>query len=178
MRASGTALNGIRERTAACLHSHRLSRREEKIRVRCVTHVYSYTHIWSRARICTCTRRIHATQSGAAMRPESRPVNRATHYHKCPRAGDRPTRKSVSQIARVGLCHLPTSLCLSRASPDTTVSLGADATPGQLHGTEPSFDRSPSSTSSLRNRDPSSIGGSFSMRSYNNVQSLETSSVF
>jgi len=35
----------------------------------------------------------------------SSPVNRATHYHKCPRRA-RPTRKSVSQIARVGLCHL------------------------------------------------------------------------
>lgn len=35
----------------------------------------------------------------------SSPVNRATHYHKCPRWA-RPTRKSVSQIARVGLCHL------------------------------------------------------------------------
>lgn len=35
----------------------------------------------------------------------SRPVNRATHYHKCPHRA-RPTRKSVSQIARVGLCHL------------------------------------------------------------------------
>lgn len=35
----------------------------------------------------------------------SRPVNRATHYHKCPSRA-RPTRKSVSQITRVGLCHL------------------------------------------------------------------------
>lgn len=59
------------------------------------------------------------------QRRESRPVNRATHYHKCPRAGVRPTRKSVSQIARVGLCHLPTVSfyrvhLLTRSCPSTS----------------------------------------------------------
>jgi len=59
----------------------------------------------------------------------SRPVNRSTHYHKCPRRA-RPTRKSVSQIARVGLCHLsrPGPLALLRSA------LLRDARSPRFHG--------------------------------------------
>lgn len=67
------------------------------------------------------------------MRRESRPVNRATHYHKCPRDAARPTRKSVSQIARVGLCHLPTvsfyrGLLPTRACPSKLTRRSSDET--------------------------------------------------
>jgi len=70
----------------------------------------------------------------------SRPVNRSTHYHKCPRRA-RPTRKSVSQIARVGLCHL------SRPGP---LALLRDARSPRFHGAERS-DRS--SRAALLRRD-------------------------
>lgn len=117
-RASGTALNRIRERPAtyldALVHTH--ASRLTYIRVKGAERVVS-----ERANLHANALRIrHETRRD--QRRESRPVNRATHYHKC--APARPTRKSVSQIARVGLCHLPTALFLSRSSSSRTERIG------------------------------------------------------
>jgi len=78
----------------------------------------------------------------------SRPVNRSTHYHKCPRRA-RPTRKSVSQIARVGLCHLSRpGLPPPRAPPLRAPPRSPRFAPersGAMHAIESLLSRCPSS---------------------------------
>lgn len=125
-RASGTALNRIRERPAtyldALVHAH------AHARARALVSTHVRTPVKGAERVVSERANLHANalrtrhETRRDQRGESRPVNRATHYHKCTPA--RPTRKSVSQIARVGLCHLPTALFLSRSSSSRTPRIG------------------------------------------------------